>query len=581
MGLANPSALWLLLLLIPVILAWKQRPKTTRAVGNAFLWRRVASRSATSFVARLRRNWLLVAQVAFLLASVAALARPVLPFGTRTVALILDLSASMGAREKSGTRLDAAVAAVISTLDSLPRTTRVRLIAARSVPDQVGEYFAWDPALRRAIRDQETTAGPADISAAIEAARGAAGVAPSDVYVFSDGQPEPSVRWVRIGKPAANTAITNIAARRLPLSPGAGQVLVEAWNYWTEPLDAQIEVVQNGSLVGRYPVRLPSRGGITVVVDVPAVDGVIRARLVPDDALAVDNSRLAMLRSIRPVRVLLTGGTFFIEKALGANRTVLVDRVRGQARYDVLVCENCSELPAGEGGVLLIPGAPQPRVEAAEMTLSAPNHPIAAALDLSGMRAVPISQNAQRHDSIVIARISGRPAILAYEVDGRRVVELRLDVTDPSFAISTVFPILIANATDWLARRGENSRELVAGEPLQWVFGEKPTQQPDLVGPVGRRVSSFTSGSRLTSSSLHGAGVYVVRGGAAEETFVVNPATASESDLSASGSAAQTAIPQTSVTPRGERQVVLPLLLLALGLLSVEWWLRCSVARRT
>jgi Ca-activated chloride channel homolog len=572
----NPTALWLLLLLIPLILAWKQRPRTTRAVGNAFLWRQVAARSATSFTARLRRSWLLAAQIAFLLATVAALARPVLPFGARTVAVIVDLSASMGARDGKGTRLDAASAAAIATIESLPRSTRVRLIAARSAPQQIGEYVAWDPALRRVIQAQTPTAGPADVAAAIEAAA----VAPADIYVFSDGTPQTSVRWMGVGKPLANAAVTNVAARRLPLSPAQGQVLVEAWNYGAEPLNTDIEVAHNGSLVGRYPVRLPSRNGTTIVVDVPAVDGVISARLVANDALEVDNSRLAMFGSINPVRVLVIGGTFFIEKALEANRTLLVDRVREQVRYDVLVCESCSALPPEDGDVLLIAAAPQPRAEAAVMTLSLPNHPIAGSLDLSGIRAVPVVGSAPRHVSEVIARIAGEPAILAYEVDGRRVIELRLDVTDASLAVSTAFPILIANAIDWLARRGENARELVAGGPLQWVFRERPTRQPEVVGPGGRVVPSFTTGLGLTSSSMDAAGVYVVRGGAVEERFVVNPSTASESDLTAASTATPATIARATLTSRAEQPVVMPLLLLALGMVSMEWWLRCRAAGR-
>ena len=584
MGLANPLALWLLLLLIPLILAWKRRPRLTKAVGNAFLWQQVTSQSATSFVTRLRRNWLLVAQVAFLFAVVAALARPVLPFGARTVAVILDLSASMGVREGSATRLDAAIGRAISTLESFPRGTRVRLIAARSVPDQIGEYAAWDPVLRRVIHAQEITAGPADVSAAIETARSGDGVAPTEIHVFSDGPPDASVRWVGIGKPAPNAAITNVAARRLSLASEEGQVLVEARNFWTEPLNAEIEVARNGSLVGRYPVRLPAQHATTMVVDVPRIDGVISARLVADDVLEVDNLRWAMLPSIRPVRVLLTGGSFFVEKALVANRALLVDRLPSRVRHDVHVCEDCSELPPGEAAVLFIPGASRRRADAALMTVSAPNHPIARALDPTGIRAVLVARAAgdaaSGDDSIVIARISGQPAVLAYELSGRRVVELRLDVTDPSLAVSTAFPILMANAIEWLAARGENPRELVAGDPLQWVFREKPAEHPEVIGPTGRRVASVRAGSRLTSSSTYAAGVYVVRGGAAQETFVVNPATDGESDLSVAGSVAQNALPPAPVTSRVEQQVVTPLLLLALGVLSVEWWLRCRAVRR-
>jgi hypothetical protein len=581
-GFANPNALWWLLLLIPLILAWKRRPRVTRAVGNAFLWRQTTARSATSFVAHVRRNWLFVAQVAFVLATVAALARPALPLGSRTVAVILDLSASMGAREAAATRLAAAKAHAISTIESFPRGTRVRLIAARGVPEQIGEYLAWDPALRGALRAQEGTHGAADVSAAIDVARGA-GVAPAEIYVFSDGAPDASVRWIGIGTRAANAAITNIAVRRLPLSPAHGQVLVEAWNYWTEPLNADIEVRRNGSPIGRYPVRLPARDGTTVVVDVQGVDGVISARLMTDDVLEADNLRLAVLPPMTPVRVLLTGGTFFIEQALAANATLLVDRVRRDVRYDVVVCESCSEPPPGAGAVLLIPAASPNRRDPGAVALSAPDHPLGRMLDLGGIVATPVrprsSDAGPGDDATVVARVFGDPVIIAEETNGRRIVELRLDVTDTSLGVSTAFPTLIANAIGWLAGREENSRELVAGEPLRWRFRGALPPRAEVIGPAGNQVPSLLAGSRLASSSTHAAGVYVVRGGAAEETFVVNPAIDGESDLGAAGRVAQgAAAPDTA--SRVEQPIATPLMLLALGLLSAEWWLQCRAARR-
>ncbi|HET6958892.1 MAG TPA: BatA domain-containing protein, partial [Vicinamibacterales bacterium] len=96
MSLANPQALWLLVLLpIPLLLS-KRRAARRREVSNLFLWQTsIDPETATFKVRSPRRQWIVVLQMAIIAAVVLALARPLVAWRVERVALVFDLSASM------------------------------------------------------------------------------------------------------------------------------------------------------------------------------------------------------------------------------------------------------------------------------------------------------------------------------------------------------------------------------------------------------------------------------------------------------------------------------------------------------
>jgi hypothetical protein len=611
MDLGNPNALWLLLLVAALLLARRRKPRARLAVGNIYLWQQMAPRAAASLLARLRRSWLLVLQVAFVLAAIAALTRPILPVAAGRVALILDVSASMGAQDGSATRLDVAKARAVTTAQTWSRATRVLLIAAGAVPQTIGDYGTGDPRLAQAIQSLQLTAERADLPAAIQTA--VAGEETSAaIYVFTDqvalsesrtpapesGAPSPGSRinWVHIGHPADNAAIVHMAVRRLPSRPRDGQVLVEAQNYGATGIATEVEVAMNDSVVTRLPVRLQAREGLTVVADVPGVNGVISARLAGRDALAVDNLRLAIVPPLKPIRVLLVGGTFFLEKALSVNPGLVVERISLEAlaatsraspassAYDVLVCEGCTSLPVVKAGVLFIPASKARARAPSVLSVTQPGHPVANGLDLSGLSALAIGSNSSEDNAEVIARAGEHPALLAYEENDRRIVEVRVDPTNGDLPLSPAFPLLIANAIDWLTARKDNLHEISAGESLNWVLPPgRVGQATKVVGPNGRVLAASVAGNHLTFPATHAAGLYRVQAGDSEDPFVVNPVTEAESDLTedlgtrAPRPGSRVDAPYLVAETMSTSETVAPFLLIALLLLGVEWWYRLQL----
>jgi hypothetical protein len=551
----------------------------------------------------LRRNWLAILQIAAVLAGIAALARPMLPLASGDVAIILDVSASMSASDGATTRLNLAQTRAASLVDALPSATRVQLVKAGTFPERLGSYLASDAALTQTIRAVAPTAGRADLGAAIEVVR-AGSVAEQAIYVFTDRgsgigdqgsgpDPRSQLQWIPLGRPADNIAITRLAVRRLPTSATQAQALVESWNYGDAALDTSIEVTQDGSVVGRHPIHLRPRQATTLVVDLEEVGDVVSARLQATDALDVDNVRFAVATQAAPIRVLLVRGSFFLDKALSANSELSVQRVSeepadaidgSRTAHDVTVCEGCSRLPTGDAAVLIVPRSDGSTLSTAPLMLSLPHHPIAEAVELTGVRAAMVASKAPSTDADVIARALGRPALVAYEQDGRRVVELGFDPARGDAPLSTAFPVLIANIVDWLAARRERALEIAAGETLQWRIGGAQGQEvATVVTPDGRPLPATVAQGHLTFAATEMAGVYRIGTGGRQSLLAVNPVTEGESDLTVSITSAiepgdNPVPPETVVARRSE--IVTPWLLLCLALVTAEWWLRVERGRQ-
>ncbi len=576
MALLNPAALWLLLLVVLVLLL-PRRPaaRARRMVGNLYHWTQPVARDPMALaVRRLRRHRLVLLQAAFMTAVIAALARPAVPWLPGRVVLVLDASASMGALDGDATRLDAARAALAPVLASLPRGARVRLMVAGAFPADRGEFGPGDAALARALGAIRPSGGGADIASVVRGVRVASGVDP--LIVVASDQPDGSggdraLRWITVGHPAANVAITGLEARRFPAGPAGGEALASVRNYGPDPTVVDIEIAQDGRALERRTLRLDPGRPASVIARIADGAGVVRARLLTPDALAVDNERLAIVPARRRVRVSLIGGRhYFLAQALSAHPDLAVAAPASDP--DLVVCDPCATLPAGEAGVLLISqGAVMPP---APLTISLPQSPLAAALDLPQALVSALDGPRPPSEADVVLRAGGAPALVAYERDGRRVVELRLDLEhDTRIPLSTAFPIIVDNVVGWLTRRDERQSAVLAGEPLRWRLPAAATPADGIVrGPDGAILATERAGATIVAVGAGAPGIYTIGDG---RQVAVNAVTDGESNLSAAQPVS--AAPETGAYAgraglRGE--LAAGLLVAALLVLCIEWWYR-------
>jgi hypothetical protein len=577
MHFENPAGFWYALLVVVPLLARRRRPPVTRAVGNLYIWQEVVRQHRQTIgPSRRRHDWTLWLQVACIMAFVAASTHPVLELRTRRVALVFDASLSMAARDGATTRFDEARRRARSIISGLDAGVRVRVVAAGFRPRDMGEYAVGDPTLLRTIAHLKPTAGPARLAPAIDVALAAV----TRVVVFSDFAPDDvegirrlpaAVRWEQVGRAEDNLAVTRVVARRAAFDDTTGDILVEARNYGVHDRDADIELFVDGRVVWRDRLHLPAREGQTIVRELSSIGKVVRAELLVQDALDADNTRLAVVPDVERVRVALLGRRrSFVETAVKVNPWVsLASR---EADAQVIVCDACAAAPATDRGVLMI--APQGTVgERGLVTIAQPQHPVAAMLDL-GEQVAFAATGGEVDPRDVVLRAGGAPAIVAREEERRRVVEMRLDPTAADFPLTTSFPIMIANAIEWLSTH-DDAFNVVSGEALRWTLRD-PNGRVAVMGPDGRGRDARVSGRRVTITDTDVAGAYRVTSGGLEQLFAVNVAADSESDLAAHHLApAPVSFRSHDALLAPTRTSLLPMILLAaFGLISAEWWLR-------
>lgn len=523
MHLGNPAALWLLALVPLLMLARLRRPAVRRTVAHLPFWRDAARSSAPAPARTLRRDPLLLVQVAIVVAVVVALAAPHVGIPGRHVVLLVDVSMSMGARHDTGTRLERARAEAIALARRLPWGTAVDVIAAGALPQEVASNED-AAAAERALEGMAVTSAAADFDAALDRARR---MLPDRIYVFSDvpRPPEagdsPPVEWTTIARPIENVAVSGVSARRSTSDPRALQVLVTVTNHGSLPVRTDVAVAGADGELWREAVALDGRSSVTLSRAVESSEGTITARLELQDDLAADDVRTLAVPPVRSHRVMAPGAGSMIAAALASHPDV--ELVGADASVPgvagIFVCDGCSEMDAPAAGVLAIPRGGTERMAPAPLVMT--DEGPFPDLRLDGELVVPLGDFPVPPNSTIVARAAGVPVILARDEGTRRVVEIRFDPGSSAVSLSPAFPVLIDAALDWLSMDARNPVALVAGTPLLWVLPVRPSNVA-ITEAGGADVPFTVSEGRLLTSPLE-AGVYEVHVDAVTHHVSVNP----------------------------------------------------------
>ena len=248
-------------------------------VPFAALWAQVLRQSETRKLwRRLRRilSWLMQLVLLGLIALALSDPRPESWLrDARTVAVVIDTSASMGGRDRDGpTRLEQAVTRARGELEALGPNDRALLLFA-GAEVVVGAPLGAGPAAMNAALDKVTLSpGEADIRAAMSLARNAlAGRAGPEVLLLTDAAlPESQRKYLdacrgddpkqacRIGlstSEPANLAITAFAARRYPGDREKVEVLAQVHNLGLRPARALLRIEADGVITGYTAVVAP------------------------------------------------------------------------------------------------------------------------------------------------------------------------------------------------------------------------------------------------------------------------------------------------------------------------------------
>ncbi len=322
MTLTSAWALALAALAAPVIAMYLYKlHREKRAVASSILLRairddRPASRRSRS---KLRHRLSLALVLVALLLAIGALAGPRSTSGSaERVVIVLDRSASMGTRDGSSTRLDAAAAAATDVIERIGPETELALVAiggdAGLVIAPTREHADVADAIRR-LRERQAFGDNRDDALAFQVVAGLCRSG-TRVIVITDGAGSsvpastcPS-DTIAIGRAAPNVGITALSARSLD-GLGTYAVHIGVASSVPEPRTVDVRLALAGEVIDVQRFDIPPRAGTERTIKVmvpPSLDEnrTLSAELASwSDALPLDDQASLALGDASRVSVLL------------------------------------------------------------------------------------------------------------------------------------------------------------------------------------------------------------------------------------------------------------------------------------
>lgn len=608
---------WWWLLLIPlaggiILLYMLKLRRRNYVVPSVFLWEQaLQDLQANAPLQKLRNNLLLILQLLVVLFTIAALSRPAMlwrHFGGQSIVLVIDASASMQSTDVSPSRFAVAQREGHRVIEALGPNDRMMLIAIGGATRALTPFTTDKRALNEALDRLQTSDTHADLRGALELAAGMmhgkkANEKPS-IVLISDGALASTslpagfdlpVHFTKVGTRGENLGIVMMSVRQRLSHEGGFEGLIGMKNFGTQARKFVLELSVNNKLLDARELSLaPGEERTEVLNDLPPGGGVLHAHLDTQDDLSVDNDARLIIPKLDPVPVLLaTTGNVFLKTALSLDPTLTVSEATTLPQSitpgTVLIADNVPvpQLPRGVSALLIgTDSLRTSKVIPAKITeeISEPgiadwnrHHPTLSNADLAGLHIAKAVAFAPSPDAQTLIDASGGPIALAADYHDHRLVALGWDLHASDFPLRPAFPIVIANCIDWLSGQRQRSQvtNMRTGQALQLPLPTK-ADAVMLQYPDNHTERLKINGGILHIEQVSKAGVYHVKSGDVDYPFTANLLDAAESDITPRAQlplAGSNTRVTTSHNPlRTEEEFWRWLLLMALLLLALEWW---------
>ena len=618
MTFLSPLAFILLGLSVPLLLLYFLKVRRQpRRVSSVLLWApALRDQQASALFQRLHIDPLLVLQILALVLLTLAIARPTIPLqgkGTDRLVLVLDVSASMKARDVAPSRFREAQRRAVSLIDEAGRGAEVMVIEAAARP-VIRVPFTRDlDRARGAVWSLEARDLPNHLLEAIRTALTL--VPPLDtrvrVHVLTDGAidpgqvrefPDPRVRWVAVGTGSRNVGITQFALRKSYYGIYDYQALLSLTNFSDERLSFPVTLTVDDKVINEQTIALDPLVKRNVIVPFTHQGGgIIRVRVGVRDDLEADNLAFGIIPAPRGIKVLLVSpSNLFLEKALRADPQVVLETKNpgeysgGMGGYDVVVLDGVSPPRVGAGRFVLVNAVPGDVPLESLGTMEQPlvldwdrTHPIMRFVDLSKVGI----EEALRVRSVGAGRTLiesvGGPLLYLLEERERKAVFVAFDLFKTDLPLRVAFPLILSNSLRWLHPVGLEGSDLAvtAGSPFLLTI-EHGVGEATVRDPEGRTHKAEITRGALSFAQTDRVGVYTLATGPREVAFAVNLLDATESNIRP-----QT-LPVAPAPTAGtgadlftyQLELWRPLLGLAIATLLLEgllYWRRQTAGRRT
>lgn len=557
----NPWFLLLGLLGIPVVAAFlNKRRVVERTVPSLVLLRQLQAEEVTRRRFAIPNNLLALLLYLLALAGVVfASADPVIPENEpRTLILVMDTSASMGAIEDgaTGTRFVRGVKEVREKiLPALQGRDRVGLIAAGATHEVVLEPTRDRERLDAALENltvgglTQTLPDALSLGEAIcrHEKRGEL-ILVSDMAVAEAlAMPEKcEISVIQVGQEAGNLAISELAVREAD-TLGLLEVYVEILNTGQQDAQVSVDIALDGVLAEVLPLTVPAGGQTGRVITFEAPDGDhVTAKLRADrgNALTADDTAHAARHRAPKARALLvaekpgsfTGVALSLHRRVELQTIKPADRVPA-GRWDLIIFEDAPEKALLESipkdaRVVVLGADPSSfgmkRAEKQERPVISWwdfQDPLFQFVDLDTVEVHAATPIVIEDGVDALMRAGAEHALMARtEWEGRQVLALGFKPSESDFVLRIAFANFVANLIAW-----SGALERTA-PPLRVRVGEVVPELPDeasiisLTQPMGGEIDP--------AAPMHRPGIYEVRAGNERVRLVsVNLLSATESNL--------------------------------------------------
>ncbi|HOX42689.1 MAG TPA: VWA domain-containing protein [Myxococcota bacterium] len=471
--------------LIAYLLSFRRR---AARVATAPIWRLVASRRRTP----LRKLLALALELLVLLLLCLALADPREEPGQASppvyLAVAVDVSASMGALEEGGTRLDLARLLVGRLAAELGPRDRLLLLAMDDGCRPLGRFEREPAVIGQALASLAPSAVAEDLPAALEFAGSAllSEAVPEQaerrLVVVSDrfhpvGELDPRLGlWqLAVGEPRDNLALTAFDLRRRGGAAKGSEVFVEVSNLGRRERAVRLALHTRAALLGEEELRVPAGGQTSRAYFLQPIEEaeVMASLLAPGgggaaDAFSLDDRAYGLVpqRVARKV-LLVTPGNLFLEKALGLDPSLALSVQRpdqldpaslqgaGEAGFQAAVFDGLCPATGVPSLYFDPPGGPGCPFAVAEEVVEPVlgpvrgDHPVTTDLNLVDLQAQAARRLVPEAGDLELWSDAGGPIMLARERGGLKLLGLGLDPARSDLPLRVAFPLLLHNSLAW------------------------------------------------------------------------------------------------------------------------------------
>jgi Ca-activated chloride channel family protein len=504
--------------------------KRTVMVAADPLWRKIVGKRRTPF----RKLLALAIQLLVLFLLSLALGDPrILPGEAKlpvTMALVVDVSAGMGAREQGGTRLDRALELSAGIADAMGPRDRMVLMAMDDSCRPLVPYTSDPDAIKNALAGLQLTTVSEEAQKAVNFAvstltgTGFADDAVGRIVLVSDRfhavQVPPGLELVQVavGESTENLAVTAFDVRPRGGAARGSEVFLEVANYGQRSRKARLSIHTKKALLGEEVLDVPAAGTVTRSYFLqPLQDDRVMATLTaargggPADGFTLDDRAYALTpeQSARRV-VLVTEGNLYLEKALSLNPSIDVKVISpahfrpealagAQAVFFDGICP-----PAPVHAVYFNPAQTSGCPFASDREVRFPallplrgDHPVTRGITLIDVQVQQACRLLPEPGDVELLSDEGGPLVIARERDSVRLLGVGFDVSKSDLPLRVAFPILLHNVLDWFL--GEAAiggfNESSVGDLVElpaWVDPREGIEEP-----TGNRIMPREVGDKL------------------------------------------------------------------------------------